>query len=312
MLVVGTAACGGPGGGGDADDAGPDAAYRISGDTVFVDSAAAELVGIDVGVPPHREVGDWIETTGRIEADPAARSDVTAPAEGRIDAIAVRPGDRVARGRRVARFSSPEFLAGAVDLRAPRGGTVTAVHAAAGAVVAAGTPILEIADLGELLLVVDVFPEMRGVRAGLPVEAELPGSDEPVRGEISALSPQTDSATQTVGARVPLRNRDGSLRPGTFVRARVRVGSTGEAVILPAEAVVRDSVGQRVYVPAGGGYAPLAVTATALPGDSVAVTGGLEAGRRVVLRGAYELQQAGFTFRGLETFGEEAEEEEEP
>jgi multidrug efflux pump subunit AcrA (membrane-fusion protein) len=311
-LATAAAACGRsdgePDAGGAAED---DAGWRISADTVFVDSAAARLVGLEVAVPPRREVGDWVETTGRIEADPAARSDVTAPAEGRIDAILVRPGDRVGAGRGVARFSSPEFLAGAVELRAPRGGVVTAVHAAAGAVVSAGTPILEIADFRALLLVVDVFPDMRGVRAGLPVEAEIPGRDEPVRGEIAALAARTDSVSQTVGARVPIANPDGSLRPGAFVRARVRVGSTKEAVILPAEAVVRDSAGQRVYVPAGDGYAPVAVTASAIPGDSMAVTAGLEPRGAVVVRGAYELQQAGFTFRGLETFGEEAEEEEE-
>jgi multidrug efflux pump subunit AcrA (membrane-fusion protein) len=306
-LILALVACGRT----DADDAagerpGAPAHVRIAGDTVFVDSASAELIGLEVRVPPHHAVGEWIETTGQIAADPAGRSAVSAPAEGRIESISVVPGDQVARGQTVVRFTSPEYLSGAIELRAPRAGLVTARLADVGAVVQPGASILEISDLDRVILLVDVFPEMLGeVHVGMAVEAEVPGDSLALRGSISAIDAQVDSLTQAARARVPLQNPQGRLRPGTFLHARVLAREGEEAILVPSTAVVRDSVHQWVYAPARDGYERRAVKARAAPGDSMAVMSGIEPGQPVVVRGAYQLHQARFSFRGLTTFGEE-------
>ena len=317
LLVCGAllAGCGGgdaePGAAEPAAGAG-DAGVRISGDTVFVSPASAALIGLEVAVPPHERLGDWIETTGQIATDPAARAVVAAPAQGRVESVAVSPGDRVARGQPLVRLSSPEYLSGAVALAAPRAGVVTARAAEVGEVVQPGDALVEIAGLGRVVLLVDLFPEMLPrVAPGAPVEFVLPGRDEAGEAQIASIDPQVDPATQAAQARVPLANPEGALRPGTFVRVRVLADPGGEAVLVPAEAVVRDSVGQWAFAPAGEGYAPRRVVARAVPGDRMAIVEGVEPGEPLVVRGAYQLHQAGFTFRGLATFGEEAEEEEE-
>jgi multidrug efflux pump subunit AcrA (membrane-fusion protein) len=283
---------------------------RLAGDTVFVDSVSTELIGLDVRVPAHHAFGEWIKTTGLIAADPAGRAAVSAPAQGRIESIAVAPGDRVSRGQAVASLSSPEFLSGSVELRAPRAGLVTARLAEVGQVVEPGAPILQISDLGRVIVLADLFPEMlRDVRSGMPVEIELPGDSLPLTGSIAAIDAQVDSTTQAVRARVPLPNPDGRLRPGAFVRVRIRTRPGADAVFVPAAAVVRDSLGQWVYVPGGEGYVRRSVEARAVPGDSMAIVAGIEPGRPVVVRGAYQLDQARFSFRGLATFGEESDDE---
>lgn len=298
--------------GGDDDDpartrrAEPD--VRFAGDTVFVDSASADLIGLTVGVPPHHPFHDWIETTGQIAPDRAALASVSAPAEGRIEAISVAPGDRVRRGQPLVTFRSPEYLAGSVQLRAPRGGIVTGRWADVGQFVQPGTPILEISDLSRVILQVDLFPEMLArVGPEMLVEAVVPGDSIRRTGTIAAVDAQVDSSTQAARARVPLANADGRLRPGTFARVRIRTRAGDEAVFVPAEAVVRDSAGQWVYTPAGKGYARRRVEAEAIPGDSMVLLGGVDPGRPLVVRGAYQLHQARFSFRGLVTFGEESE-----
>ena len=287
-------------------------AVRVSGDTVIPSPSSRELIGLRVEVPPHHAFGDWIETTGQIVADPGSLAAVSAPAEGRIDGIAAEPGDLVSRGQPLVRFSSPEYLSGSTTLRAPRPGWITARLAEVGQVVQPGTPVLEIADLRQVLLLVDVFPEMvPRVERGMRVEAVLPGDSVPRAGSIDALGVEVDPGSQATHARVQLPNPDGALRPGTFVRVRIQTRPGGEAVFTPAPAVIRDSLGQWVYVPAGEGFVPRRVEAHPVPGDSMAIVTGVEPGQAVVLEGAYQLHQAGFTFKGLVTFGEEAEEEEE-
>jgi multidrug efflux pump subunit AcrA (membrane-fusion protein) len=309
ILSVGLAtACGRSDAGGAAEQpAKGEEHVRIAGDTVFVDSLSRELIGLEVQVPPRRAFGDWVQTTGTIGADPVARAVVSAPAQGRLESISVAPSDRVARGQSVASLSSPEFLAGSVQLRAPRAGVVTARLAEVGQIVDAGAPVVELADLGHVVVFADVFPEMlNAVHAGARVEVLVPGDSLPIAGSIASVDAQVDSITQAVRARIPLDNADGRLRPGTFVRIRIETRPGEQAILVPGAAVVRDSTGQWVYEPAGDGYVRRAVQARAAPGDSMAILSGVDPGRPLVVRGAYQLQQASFSFKGLTTFGEES------
>ena len=315
LALLAWAGCGGAPGEDEGDVGGrpgEEGGVRVRGDTVRVEERAARVIGLEVAVPPRDSVGEWVETTAEIAADPSRAAIVSAPAEGRVESLAAAVGDEVSRGQPLVRFASPVYLAGAVTLRAPRAGVVTAVPAAVGQVATPGTPLVEIAGLDRVLLLVDLFPEMLPrIEPGARVEFALPGDAAPRAARIERIEGRVDPVTQAARARVPLANPAGELRPGTFVRARVLADPGGEAALLPAEAVVTDSAGQWVFVPAGEGYVRRRVRARALPPERFAVVEGLAAGEPVVLRGAYQLYQAGFTFRGLATFGEEAEEEDE-
>jgi multidrug efflux pump subunit AcrA (membrane-fusion protein) len=284
------AACKRSGAAGDSAEPGaaaPPEHVRVAGDTVFVDSLSSELIGLEVQVPPRRAFGDWIETTGTIAVDPVARAVISAPAQGRLESITVAPGDRVSRGQTVAGLSSPEFLAGSVQLRAPRSGVVTARLAEVGQIVDAGAPVVELADLGRVIVFADVFPEMlEVVHPGARVEVAISGDSQPIAGSIAVVDAQVDSVTQAVRARVPLDNASGKLRPGAFVRIRIETRPGGEAILVPGSAVVRDSVGQWVYEPAGKGYVRRAVQARAAPGDSMAILSGVDPGRPLGARRA--------------------------
>ena len=53
------------------------------------------------------------------------------------------------------------------------------------------------------------------------------------------VSPEVDSRTRTVQARAALANPDGKLRANMYGEARIVLGSRGEAVTVPADAVQR-------------------------------------------------------------------------
>ena len=125
----------------------------------------------------------------------------------------------------------------------------------------------------------------------------LPG--EAPSGRISAIDSVVDSATRNVQVQAQLENRDGRLRPGMFVEARVRTGETSRFLALPASAIHYAPYGDSVFVvsdlegPNGTrfrGVRQQFVKLGRTRGDQVAVVSGLKPGEEVVSSGAFKLR----------------------
>ncbi len=81
--------------------------------------------------------------------------------------------------------------------------------------------------------------------------------------------------TRTVKARIALANPEGRLKPGMFVNVDVDVTS-GEGLLVPADAVVDSGTRQIVFVAQGQGhFEPRDVTVGARTGDQALVVAGL-------------------------------------
>ena len=97
-----------------------------------------------------------------------------------------------------------------------------------------------------------------------------------------------------IDARVELPNPDGTLRPGMFAQAVVQVpGGSGQAVVVPAEAVQEVEGQASVFVPTEvpGEFRPLPVeVGEALAGGLVTIRAGLEPGALIVQAGAFALR----------------------
>ena len=125
----------------------------------------------------------------------------------------------------VAQLEQSGEASNRLTLYSPIEGTVIERLAAEGQYVATGEPIYQVADLSQVWLMLDLFPEdAAAVRYGQRVEAEvqsLPGRRVP--GRVAFIDPVVNSRTRTVGVRVVLPNEDGRLRIGDFARARIAV-----------------------------------------------------------------------------------------
>lgn len=121
-----------------------------------------------------------------------------------------------------------------LDLHAEIDGTVIEKLAAEGDYVKAGQAIYRLADLSNLWLMLELFPEqVADVRYGQRVEAtvqSLPG--ETYTGRVAFIDPVVDPKTRTVGVRVVIPNPDGRLRVGDYATARLQIpiGPDGRAV----------------------------------------------------------------------------------
>ncbi|HEU4698459.1 MAG TPA: efflux RND transporter periplasmic adaptor subunit [Gemmatimonadales bacterium] len=184
---------------------------------------------------------------------------------------------------------SPE---GDVVVRAPRAGTVFAVHVQAGEAVLVGAPLVDLGDASRLWATGWVperasLPLAPGDSLAVTLEA-LPGVRLPAR--VVRLGGAVDSLRRAVEVRAALVRAPAGVRPGMFATLELPAGAPARRTVLPADAVQRTSDGEVVFVgEAPGVYRARAVKTTPLADGRLAVEG-LAEGVPVVVAGAYALK----------------------
>jgi membrane fusion protein (multidrug efflux system) len=142
--------------------------------------------------------------------------------------------------------------------------------------------------------------EVAALRVGAEVRVSGEGlSGAEPRGRITAFDSVVNEGTRNVQVQATLANAGGHLRPGTFVRAEVVLGTERTVVALPASAISYAPYGDSVFLvgdldgPGGKDYRGVKqqfVTLGRTRGDQVAVVAGLTAGQEVVTSGAFKLR----------------------
>lgn len=178
-------------------------------------------------------------------------------------------------------------------LKAERAGVVTAINAEVGQVVAAGTPVVKIAEQGEREVVVSV-PESRVEElrkaASLTVELwALPGKR--YVGKLRELAPDTDPITRTYAARVSVVEADEAMRLGMTANVRLPGDESLSGFTLPLTAIYDRDGQPKVWVVDGktSRVSARPVQLAGVRNDVVLVAGGLKAGETVVTAGAHLL-----------------------
>jgi multidrug efflux pump subunit AcrA (membrane-fusion protein) len=281
----------------------PRAPVATSGSTVVLTPRALALTGVRTERAQVSAVPESFATTGEIEFDPSRVVMVNAPVSGRVRRLSVAVGDRVNEGDTLATIENPEFLSGSAASIAPRGGLVTSVNSASQQFLTAGAELLKIAAVDRVWLRVDLYGERAQLaRVGVPVEARVGAfPDQRWHGTIAAMAPSVEGATQAVAARVPLDNPDGRLLPGMFADVQVNTGGSTRGVLVPRDAVIEQGGRRLVMVQADSSFFPSVVVLGPAVGERVTVTRGINPGERIVVKGAYEVFNAGYSFtRGAE------------
>lgn len=169
--------------------------------------------------------------------------------------------------------------------RSPVSGVVVEKMAVQGARFMPGEALFRIADLSQLLLLVEVpLAELAQVRPGTEVEATFEGwPRQPVRGRIDFIYPEAEEATRTVRARVLVDNRQ--LRWPVGLQADVRLlPGAARRLCVPESALIDSGRRQVVLVARGEGrYQARQVTAGLRSDGWVAIDRGLEEGEEVVI-----------------------------
>ncbi|OGT17719.1 MAG: hypothetical protein A3J49_03930 [Gallionellales bacterium RIFCSPHIGHO2_02_FULL_57_16] len=184
---------------------------------------------------------------------------------------------------------------GGIALRTPIDGVVADVHIAPGAFVAEGAPLIHIANTGKLWLEARV-PESDIGRLGVPSGAWFAVDgftsnftiDVGKNGKLVAVGRVVDAATRTVPVIFEFANPGRALPLGMTAKVQLFAGDCREGVLVPASAVQDESGTNVVYVQSGGeSFERRIVQVGTRDGERVEIKAGLEAGQRVVAKGAY-------------------------
>lgn len=177
-------------------------------------------------------------------------------------------------------------------LASDENGVVTSVDAERGQVVAAGQPVLRVAQLGQKDVVITV-PENRlaDLRQAHDLQVLLwSRPDHPYRGELREVSPVADPGTRTYTAKIAVLDADDEMRLGMTARVEAQTRNA-QGLVLPLSALYRNGDQTAVWVvdAAAQTVKLVSVKATALQGEQIGVTAGLQGGETVVTAGVHKL-----------------------
>ena len=193
----------------------------------------------------------------------------------------------------LAQGSAQGNQAAYTTLKADVAGVVTGVEAEPGQVVAAGTPVVRIAQDGPRDVVFSV-PEdkVARVKPGSAVEVRVWGSTTPFKGSVREVAASADPVTRTFVVKVGLDARETPPLGATATVLPQALGRGGvQAIKIPTSALRQDGGGTAVWVLDGASMTvrlqPIQI-ATA-DGNEVVVAGGLQPGQQVVVAGVHVL-----------------------
>jgi RND family efflux transporter MFP subunit len=192
-----------------------------------------------------------------------------------------------------AQLHTAQDQLGYTDLMADSAGTVTAIGAEPGEVVAAGRMIAQVARQGGRDAVFDVPAQLiRTAPRDLVVEIAL--TDDPritVSGRVREVAPQADPATRTFLVKVGLIDPPETMRLGATVTGHVTL-TTPAGVEIPAGALTRTNGLPAVWVvdPTTETVSLRTVEIQRYDSTAVVVSQGLETGEAVVTAGVQVLR----------------------
>lgn len=192
-----------------------------------------------------------------------------------------------------AQLNSQGNQAGYTTLVADVSGVVTAVTAEVGQVVAAGTPVVQIAQDGPRDVVFSV-PEDKValIKQGSKVDVRVWASKTQVEGTVREVAASADPVTRTFTVKVALEAKD-ALPLGSTVSVSPKALDRGavQVIKLPTSALLKAGEGSSVWVldSATMTVKPQPVVVATADGNDAVITQGLMPGMQVVVAGVHVL-----------------------
>ncbi|MEO0589337.1 MAG: efflux RND transporter periplasmic adaptor subunit [Pseudomonadota bacterium] len=239
-----------------------------------------------------------------IERDAAAREVARMEQLVKAEAVPARRLDEANTALRLAnaqitsarqRRSSIAGGGAGVPIVSPISGEVLESSLVQGMGVSGGQQLMRIGDPSALWLVARV-PEAMAAQVGSPGGIDLLFPDQTIslgRGDVSLVQRGAAIDPQTRSLSVIFAWNSRAVRPGQRLQGQLRTGQATPRLTIPASAILNESGQDVVYVQiAGETFQRRPVTILSRSGDRLAIDGQIEAGERVVTRGAAAVRAA--------------------
>jgi HlyD family secretion protein len=147
-------------------------------------------------------------------------------------------------------------------------------------------------DLSQIIAKAHVPQEIAAtLKVGDNASIAVGGVDDPVAAKLTLVSPALDANSTTVEIWAVAKKPDNTLRPGSTARLSIVAQHIPNAIVVPAESVLKSSAGETsvMLIGADGRAHQQAVETGITAGNLVQITKGVKPGDRVVTTGAYGL-----------------------
>src|SRR6266851_4912035 len=125
------------------------------------------------------------------------------------------------------------------QIRSPIDGVVTDRPLYPGEMAAAGTPIVTVMDISQVIAKAHIpQPEAELLKVGDKATITVPGESEPVDAKVTVVSPALDPNSTTVEVWVQAKNPKQRLKPGTSVQLSMVAQTIPDALVIPAAALL--------------------------------------------------------------------------
>jgi len=201
--------------------------------------------------------------------------------------------------------ANADAIKAAIDkktIRAPFSGRLGIRLVNLGQFLDVGKPIVSLQSLSPIYADFSLpQQDLAQLKAGLKIRLTIDAfPDKAFEGSLTAINPDLDASTRSVGLQATFENADQLLRPGMFARVEVLLPEQKNVLVIPITSILSAPYGDSVYViesaPGKNGSAPgLSVRQQFVKvgrarGDFITVESGLKVGDRVVSSGVFKLR----------------------
>ncbi|MFZ2997946.1 efflux RND transporter periplasmic adaptor subunit [Sphingobium sp.] len=253
----------------------------------IISASAARAGGVKSERAGAASIVELIDMSGRIEITPEGEADVRARLPGVILSMNGELGQTVRRGQTLLRVESSHSLQ-TYAVTAPIGGTIVEKNANIGDVTG-DRALFVIADPKKLHAEFFVYPrDAERVKPGQAVALRSLSGEARLTGEVEAILPTADLASQTLLAHVHLpESAAAQFRPGMGVEGSFSVAQAQVPLAVRTKAIQRFRDFDVVYAKVGNAYEVRMLQLGRRTPEWTEVLGGLEPGTDYVTDGAF-------------------------
>jgi membrane fusion protein, multidrug efflux system len=177
------------------------------------------------------------------------------------------------------------------EIHAPFDGTIGLRYVSEGAYVTPSTRIAKLVKTSPVKIDFTI-PERYGdlIKPGSEITFKVEGDINLNIAKVYAYEPKIDPVTRTIAVRATHDNKNGNIMPGRFASVELVIRENKNALQIPAESIMPDLGGERVYIVKDKKAIPVNVI-TGLRSESlIEIVNGLSPGDSVVTSGILQLR----------------------
>jgi RND family efflux transporter MFP subunit len=179
------------------------------------------------------------------------------------------------------------------NVTSPISGTVSAVNVKYGEMASSAAPAVTITKLDALNVSLSV-PEniVNALQVGQTAQVTVTSAgDKKLDGKIQSIAPSSDARTQLYTVKIAIENVGGVIKPGMFAQVEIPTRTKADVLTVKSQAIVLKNGQNTVFVVEDDRAVAKSVESGLDTGAEVEITGGLNAGDKVVTKGQTMVEQ---------------------